>query len=64
MQTQQSSIPNLMNRKELAIKLGLDPHTIWHLTKEGKIPAIRVGRSLRYRYEEVLASLQIPMKKG
>lgn len=46
--------PLLLNRRQLAERLGVTDRTIaeWDLT--GKIPAIRIGRTVRYCPDDVL----------
>jgi excisionase family DNA binding protein len=46
--------PLLLNRRQLAERLGVTDRTIaeWDLT--GKIPAIRIGRTVRYSAGDVL----------
>lgn len=46
--------PLLLNRRQLGEKLGVTDRTIaeWDLT--GKIPSIRIGRTVRYSADDVL----------
>lgn len=50
--------PLLLKRRQLAESLGVTERTVaeWDLT--GKIPAIRIGRTVRYSAEDVLAWLR------
>jgi excisionase family DNA binding protein len=49
----------LLNRKEVAELLGIKPETlaVWSCTKRYNIPYIKVGRMVRYKYEDVEAFL-------
>ncbi len=49
-----TAAPLLLNRRQLAERLGVTDRTIaeWDLT--GKIPAIRIGRTVRYSADDVL----------
>lgn len=46
--------PVLLNRRQLAAKLGVTDRTIAEWDATGKIPAIRVGRVVRYHMGDVL----------
>jgi len=48
----------LLSRKEAAEILSVSLPTLHYWTKEGKIPAYRIGNRVRYKREEVLNSLQ------
>ncbi len=41
----------LISEIEAARILGISPRTLWTLRTEGKIPFIRIGRSIRYSVE-------------
>jgi excisionase family DNA binding protein len=42
----------LLNQREAAESLGISERSLWGLTEpRGPIPAVRVGRSVRYRFE-------------
>jgi hypothetical protein len=51
---------NLMTEAEVSRFLGLRPNTLahWRLTKLQPLPFIRIGRTIRYRLEEVERFLQ------
>ena len=44
--------------KTLAKKLAVTPLTIYRLVNQGKLPAVRIGRSIRLEPEEVAAFLE------
>lgn len=48
----------LLTVDELAEYLRLEPQTIRTLAREGKIPALKVGRIWRFRRSEVLQALK------
>lgn len=43
----------LLDRREVAEALRRSMHSIWRDTHEGKIRAVKIGRSLRYPLSEV-----------
>jgi len=43
-----TSEPLLVTPREAAVLLRLSDRTLWTLTRAGEIPAIRIGRSVRY----------------
>lgn len=43
--------------KTLADRLNVKPLTIYRLVSEGKLPAVRIGRSIRFEPEAVAAFL-------
>ena len=48
----------LITRKEAAEMLGVSLPTLHCWTKDGRIPAYRIGNRVRYKREEVLNSLR------
>lgn len=48
----------LMDTKRLALLLGVSPRTVLRLVETNKIPHIRLGRSLRFDYDDVMQSLK------
>jgi hypothetical protein len=48
---------HLINAKELSRLLDVPITWVWAATREDRIPYIRVGRYLRFDWEEVLDSL-------
>lgn len=45
----------VVNRMELSQVTGLSPWTLWRLTKEGKLPHIKIGGKYMYRLESIKA---------
>ncbi len=43
----------LMTTKELAEYMQLNPLTVYRKVKEGEIPYIRLGRSIRFKKEQI-----------
>ncbi|MEA3369480.1 MAG: helix-turn-helix domain-containing protein [Candidatus Ratteibacteria bacterium] len=43
----------LMTTKELAEYMQLNPLTVYKKVKEGDIPCVRVGRSIRFKKEQI-----------
>lgn len=50
--------PVLANRNQLAAALGVSGRTVAAWDLGGKIPAIRIGRTVRYSIEDVIAWLR------
>jgi excisionase family DNA binding protein len=48
----------LMNREQAAEFLGCSAESIWRWTRAGKLKALRVGRHLRYRVEDLIAFIE------
>lgn len=44
--------------KTLAEKLAVTPITIYRLVGQGKIPAVKIGRAIRFRPQDVSAFLE------
>ena len=47
-----------LSRTEVAEYLGLHPHTVWKMHKEGRIPAVKIGRKLRFSLKDVVQALE------
>ena len=45
----------LLTSAEAAKALNIGERTLWRLTDDGEIPAIRIGRSVRYAVEDLQA---------
>lgn len=52
----------LVNTNEAARMLSIAPRTLWGLTAAGEIPAVRIGRAVRYDPRDLRAWLDA--KKG
>jgi len=49
-----ASLPHqLLKPNEAAKFLGISERTLWTLTKHGKLPAAKLGKSVRYREEDL-----------
>ena len=46
--------PILWTIKQTAAALALCEKSVWTLTRDGKLPAVRIGRAVRYAREDVL----------
>ena len=51
----------LIDIKELARRLDMARGTLYNWVYRGRLTPIRVGRSLRFDYEEVLQSFRFPV---
>ena len=47
----------LLTKAEVCAKRGIKPTSVWNLVRKGKLTAIKVGRSSRYKLSEVTAIL-------
>lgn len=58
----------LLTKAEVCAKLGIKPTSVWNFVQKGKLTAIKVGRSSRYKLSEVTAILDAkkiePMKEN
>ena len=46
--TEQTIEPMLLTARQAARVLTISARTLWSLTKDGQIPAVRIGRAVRY----------------
>lgn len=51
-------IENFIDKRKLAEMLSLSPSSINKLMAESKIPFKKIGRSVRFRFSEVVAALE------
>lgn len=52
----------LLTKEEVCDKLGIKPTSVWNMTKRGKLTAVKVNGSTRYRLSEVNAILNAQSK--
>lgn len=45
----------LYTRREAAVMLHLSERTLYTLTERGELPAVKVGRSVRYYHQDLIA---------
>ena len=50
-----SAIALLVSAKDAARMLSISPRLLWTWTNMGKIPCVRIGRSVRYAVEDLRA---------
>ena len=48
----------LLTKKEVCSQLGIGETSVWNLTKRGRLTAVKVGKSVRYRQSEVTDILE------
>jgi excisionase family DNA binding protein len=46
--------PMLLKPPEAARTLNVSERTLWQLTKDGKLPAVRINRAVRYDTRDLL----------
>ena len=51
-------IPELITENELSKRLNLSKVTLHKYRKDDIIPCLRIGRTIRYNYKEVLTSIK------
>ena len=49
---------NIITEKELSERIGISKVTIHKYRKEGKIPFSKIGRTIRYDYNQVIETLK------
>jgi len=49
MKKKKSQVPEILTVKQLADYLQMDEHTIYRLTKSGKIPGMKIGAEWRFK---------------
>jgi excisionase family DNA binding protein len=47
--------PLLWSVSESAKALAISAKTLWQMTKDGQIPAVRIGRAVRYSPKDLMA---------
>ncbi len=50
---EQTIEPMLLTARQAARVLSISERTLWSLTKDGQIPAVRIGRAVRYDPEDL-----------
>jgi excisionase family DNA binding protein len=57
--SEQAKLPKLLwNCREAAAALSISLRTLWTLTNEGRVPCVRIGRSVRYDPEDIRRWIQ------
>lgn len=56
--------PLLIGACDAARLLALSPRTLWALTASGAVPAVRIGRSIRYSIDDLRAFVDSRKAKG
>lgn len=54
----------LLNRIDMAKRLGISPRHLFNLTKSGKVPCITLGKVVRYDPVDVIESLKRQSMEG
>ena len=53
-----AAAPLLLSVRDTARALAVCQKTIWQLTKDGKLPAVKIGRATRYDVADVRAFIE------
>src|SRR5262249_10548236 len=56
------SSPILVDPREAARLLSISPRKLWQLTKDGEIPSLKIGKSVRYRVADLDSWTQKQLK--
>lgn len=48
----------LLNKRGIAVKCGISKRTVDQWMKKGRLPFIKIGKSVRFHWPDVLAKLQ------
>lgn len=59
-----SAAPLLVDGREAARLLGLSPRTVWQLTRDGSLLAVRVGRAVRYSVRDLATFISERTTRG
>jgi excisionase family DNA binding protein len=54
----------LHRSREAAAALGISERSLWKLAKEGRIPVVRVGRSVRYDERDLVDFVDASKQNG
>jgi excisionase family DNA binding protein len=49
-----AALPLLFTSRETARLLGISERTLWALTRRGEVPAVRIGRAVRYDRRDLI----------
>lgn len=60
----ETTTPLLWTARDAARSLAISERKLWTLTKEGAIPHVKIGRSVRYPADELRAWLAAQLKGG
>lgn len=53
-----AKLETLLTAREAAAVLRVSERTVWALAKQGKLAAVRIGRAVRYRREDIQAFVE------
>ena len=56
--------PLLYTRRQVAAMLGLCEKSVWQLSRDGKLPIVRILRAVRYSRDDVLALIEKARRPG
>ena len=56
-------MPVLLTLQEVSEMLQVSKHTLYRLTKNGELPSLRVGKSLRYDAKEIYEYMRKNVKE-
>ena len=60
----QAPAPLLLTCREAAAALQVCEKTLWTLTRDGKLPAVRIGRSVRYSVDDLRRFIEASKAEG
>jgi hypothetical protein len=58
------TLPNLLKPREAQAMLAIGSRKLWEITSCGELPCIRIGRSVRYAVEDLLAYIAAHKQSG
>jgi putative molybdopterin biosynthesis protein len=58
------ALEQLLTPEEIAIKLQLAKSTVYKFINEGKLPSIKIGKSVRCSARDVQATIEMMKKKA
>jgi len=56
--------PLLLTVRETAAALALCEKSVWALTRDGKLPVVRIGRAVRYSRDDILTFIRTAKSQG
>jgi len=63
-QSPSAAVLSLLTPKQAATALAISPRKLWQLTKDGDIPHVRMGRSVRYDVVDLQAAIEQMKQNG
>jgi predicted DNA-binding transcriptional regulator AlpA len=58
LESEQSSLPELLSAKQTALFLGISKVSLWKWSKDGKLQSYQISGRIRYKRDEIMKAVQ------